>query len=307
MRNYSRYIGRIIVFGSLLALSACKTPTTVSRIAPYSVTTVSLEAGLSPQDQARVSKNCIFGLPKLDPGGHFGPTDLIAREGYVLIHSATDKIPLFVCEHVTADHLAGHLSRDDKFQPDPLLKPGRRAELKDYARTGYDRGHQAPAGDQTTDATLKAETFYLSNIAPQVPMFNRQIWKQLETLVRDWARERGEAFIITGAMFYDPKEESPVTATGIIQHKIIGADAVAVPTHFYKIVAARDAHGVLQTIAFVLENKSYPKPKKHNTYHFENYIQTIDWIQKRTGLNFMPELDPVEEKRLEKQPSPMWN
>src|SRR2546421_497537 len=119
--------------GVALLLGGCKTSTVVSRIAPFSASTVALEAGLSPQDQARVDKNCIFGLPKLDPAGNFGPTALIARDGYVLVHSSKDKIPIFVCEHVIADQLKGSLARDDKFLPDPLLAVGRRAELKDNA------------------------------------------------------------------------------------------------------------------------------------------------------------------------------
>ena len=291
----------------IVALTGCQTPTTVSRVAPYSVATVSAEAGLAPADQKRVDANCLFGLPKLSPKVTFGPTDLVARDGYVLLHSAADKIPLFVCEHVTAEQVSGTLARDDKFLPDPLLKRGRRAELKDYARSGYDRGHQAPAGDQTTDAQKKAETFYLSNMAPQLPKLNRQIWKELETEVRDWVKERGSAYIITGGMFYDPKEETPGTASGLIAHKVIGADAVAVPTHFYKIVVAKDAADTWQSIAFVLEHKAYPLPSKGDHYHFETFIRSVDWIQQRTGLDFMPELDALEAKRLEKTVPALWN
>jgi endonuclease G len=101
----------------------------------------------------------------------------------------------------------------------------------------YDRGHQAPAGDQTKDPKLKAETFYLSNMAPQIPMFNQRIWGQLEDLARTWATEYGEVWIVTGGMIYDPAEENPATADGWIKYSVIGPDGVAVPTHFYKIVA----------------------------------------------------------------------
>jgi endonuclease G len=204
--------------------------------------------------------------------------------------------------------VTGSLTReDDPFAPDPLLKPGRRAELKDYARTGYDRGHQSPAADETVDKRLKDETFFLSNMAPQKPALNRKIWKDLEGTVRDWAESRGEVYIITGGMFYDPKEETAATASGTVQFKVIGPDAVAVPTHFFKIVIAKDPKGVWQSIAFMLENKAYPTPPEGQHYHFENYIKSIAWIEQRAGLNFMPELDPVEEKRLERTASPMWN
>ena len=87
-----------------------------------------------------------------------GPTELVVRRGYVLEHSSADKTPLWVCEHVTADQLAGHLKRHDKFIPDPNLN-GPKSYPQDYKGSGYERGHQAPAGNQTVDSVLKDETF----------------------------------------------------------------------------------------------------------------------------------------------------
>jgi endonuclease G len=286
---------------STFLISGCATHT-VSMVAPFSAAKVKIEAGLTPQENEDVVKNCPFGEPKLEETVNVGPTDLIARDGYVLMHSAVEKIPLWVCEYVVKDQLTGSLTRDDKFQPDPLLKKGRRAELIDYKSSGYDRGHQAPAGDQTKDATRKLETFYLSNMAPQVSALNQQIWRELETHVRDWIIERGSGYVITGPMFYDPKEENADTATGVVKHKVIGPDEVAVPTHFYKIVVAKDSSGQWQSIAFVMENRKYTKP-----FDFSKYIEPIEWIQERTGINFMPELDTVEQKRLERNASPLWN
>jgi endonuclease G len=300
MKNcFKRLIAPLLV--SAFLISGCASHT-VSRIAPFSAAKTQIEAGLSPHETDNVIKNCPFGEPKLEITLNVGPTDLIARDGYVLLHSATDKIPLWVCEFVVKDQLTGNLNRDDKFQTDPLLKKGRRSELIDYKGSGYDRGHQAPAGDQTKDVTLKLETFFLSNMAPQAPALNQQIWRELETHVRDWLIERGSGYIITGPMFYDPKEENADTATGVVKHKVIGPDEVAVPTHFYKIVVAKDSSGKWQSIAFVMENRKYLKP-----YDFSKYIKSIEWIQERTGINFMPELDAVEQKRLERNTSPLWN
>ncbi len=290
-----------IITGVLFLSTGCVRQYTISRPAIYSAAQQRREAGLSPEETRRAQRNCPFGIPKADPQVT-GRTDFIYRDGYVLQHSATDKIPLWVCEFMDTNQLSGKVTRDDKFLPDPLLKPGARAELNDYARSGYDRGHQAPAGDQTVDPRLKAETFYLSNMAPQIPAMNRQIWRELESLVRNWIIERGSGYIITGGMFYDPREDNPATARGTVEHKVIGKDAVAVPTHFYKIAVAKDAQGKWQAIAFVMENKVFTSP-----FHFEQFIVPIDWIEQHTGIDFMPELEPREEKRLERQPSPIWN
>jgi|ERR1017187_2850154 DNA/RNA endonuclease G (NUC1) len=121
---------------SAFLISGCAS-NTVSRIAPFSAAKVKIEAGLTPQENEDVVKNCPFGEPKLEETSNVGPTDFIARDGYVLMHSAVDKIPLWVCEFVVKDQLTGSLNRDDKFQPDPLLKKGRRAELIDYKSSGY--------------------------------------------------------------------------------------------------------------------------------------------------------------------------
>jgi endonuclease G len=290
-----------IIFVAFLE-DGCVQQFAVSRPAIYSVAQQHRQAGLSPQDQHRVDRNCPFGMPRLNPTVNFGPTQLITRDGYVLQHSASDKIPLWVCEFLETRQLSGHLARGDQFQPDPLLPEGQRAELSDYRGTGYDRGHQAPAGDQTKDARLKAETFYLSNMAPQVPALNQQIWRELEDTVRKWMVERDSGYVITGPMFYDTAEEDPVRARGAITHRVIGKNAVAVPTHFYKIAVSTNSPGHWETIAFVMENRPYKRP-----YHFEDFIKSVDWVEQRTGIDFMPMLSAQEEKRLEREPSPIWN
>ena len=271
----------------------------LSRRAPYSVLT-ELHAE-SAQQKALIAKNCLFGKPQKDADWGFGPTDFVYREGYVLEHSATDKIPLWVCEGLTPEQLNGHAARNDAFAPDPLLKAGRRAELADYKGSGYDRGHMAPAGDQTVDAELKKETFFLSNMSPQTPAHNQQMWAALEEQVRQWALDNDSTFVITGGLFYDPKDDDPSTADGTIEYYIIGKDGVAVPTHFFKIVVAKHNGGEWRSIAFVQENRKYTRP-----FDFSKYVVSIDWIEEHCGLNFMPDLPAADESRLESTPSIMW-
>lgn len=107
--------------------------------------------------------------------------------------------------------------------------------------------------------------------------------------------------MITGPIFWDPQEDDPATADGIIEYYVVGPGQVAVPTHFFKIVIAKNDQGEWEAIAFLLENRGYPKP-----WDFSTYIESVDWIEERTGLNFMPDLDPVEEQRLERQRASMW-
>ena len=95
--------------------------------------------------------------------------------------------------------------------------------MKDYVRSGYDRGHQAPAGDFKHSEERMSDSFFLSNMAPQIGAgFNRDIWRFLEADIREAVDIRGQVFVVTGGIFYDPDEESEDTADGFIDYLTIG-------------------------------------------------------------------------------------
>jgi len=102
-------------------------------------------------------------------------------------------------------------------------------------------------------------------------------------------------------MFYDPAEETPQTADGFIEVFRIGANALPVPTHLFKIVVAQNASEQWEAIAFVQEHRRYDKP-----WDLSQTIQSIDWIEERVGFDFMPDLEAEQEQALEASPSPMW-
>ena len=290
-----------------LLLVGCSTTTEQVRIA-YFTRFQKAEAGHTPQEEAIIKRLCLFGEPKHAPGWPHGPTEEIIRDGYVLENSLADKIPLWVCEHLGNEDLGGPLKRPDPepFRSDPKLPAGSRAELKDYKHSGYDRGHQAPSGDETKNQSRQDATYFLSNMVPQVGQFNQHPWERLEEMVRGWAASRGEAYVITGPMFYDPKEDDPHTAAGHFIIKAIGKDHVAVPTHLYKIAVLRGKSGQWRSIAFVMKNQKYPKK-----VDYKDFVQSIRWIEDRTGINFMPELDQPENAALHQQlerdvPTEIW-
>jgi endonuclease G, mitochondrial len=198
--------------------------------------------------------------------------DFLCRKGHLLAHDATKKTPLWVIEHLTTEKAQGNLPRYDKFQPDPDLKEGERAELSDYRSSGYDRGHMAPAAGMKWDQQAMVECFYLSNMVPQVGKgMNRGIWKDLEEYIRTWAIDRGSVYIFTG----------PIYEGGA--HATIGKNKVAVPTHLYKIFY--DSHKA-EAIAFIMPNE------KLDTADMHKYIVTVRDIEKKTGLDFLSDLDP---------------
>lgn len=254
-------------------------------------------ADITPEQEAQVRDNCIFGRPQLKPGAA-ALSKLVCRDGYVLEHNSLDKIPLWVCERVTSDEAQGQMDRSDRFRPDPLLPKTERAELSDYRYSGYDRGHMAPAGNQNQDERLKDETFFLSNMSPQEGALNQKIWRELEQQVREWTIANGAAYVITGGFFYDPDEDDPVKADGIIPYNTIGDNGVAVPTHFYKILCTSDQEQP-KAIAFVMENRGYGQP-----WDLATFTKPIRWIEERAGIDFFPELEPATADSIEVSAGP---
>ena len=218
--------------------------------------------------------------------GHEGV--LLCRKGYLLSESLENKTPLWVIEHLTAEKAqANVVQRYNKFQADPDLEKGKRAELTDYKNSGYDRGHMAPSADMKWDQDAMIECFYLSNMAPQVGKdMNRGIWAQLEGNVRDWAISRGELFIFTGPIYRG------------MDKKTIGANEVAVPTHLYKIIFDQNKG---EAIAFIMPNEPL------NTSDMPKYITTIREVEEETGLDFLSNLDKQTQEDIEtKRPDELW-
>ena len=127
---------------------------------------------------------------------------------------------------VVANCLAVKEERTDKFLPDPDVR-GAKAYSNDYTKSGYDRGHMAPAADMKWSKQAMAESFYMSNICPQNPNLNRGDWNDLEEKSRQWAKKYGAVYIACGPVYDHGKP------------KRIGNNKVAVPDAFYKVKIGR--------------------------------------------------------------------
>lgn len=131
-------------------------------------------------------------------------------------------IPNWVSWELTADETDGHVSRSNKFSADPDIEGS--AETWDYSYSGYDRGHMVPAGDMRWDAEAMAQTFYMTNICPQVKTLNAGSWKNLEEKCRLWAQADSAVYIICGPVI----DGKPI--------EYIGDSRVYVPRKFFKVI-----------------------------------------------------------------------
>ena len=203
---------------------------------------------------------------------------IVEREGYALGYVEKWEQAAWVAYRLTKDEVMSRkASRADAFMPDPEVKTGS-ATLEDYQGSGYDRGHLAPAGDMHWSWKAMLESFYMSNMSPQDPSFNRGIWSRLEQAVRRFAHSEGSVFVVTGPIITGDEE------------KTIGANKVRVPEFYYKVVY--DETPPEKMIAFILPNKGSKKP-------LDSFVVSVDDVEEATGLDFFSALSEDMQKRLE--------
>jgi endonuclease G len=172
-----------------------------------------------------------------------------------------------------------NVRRTDRFEGDNAVSTGS-AVYGDYSRSGYTRGHLAPAGDMAFDETAMRESFLMSNVSPQAKVFNNGVWKELEMQVRNWAYDNEKVYVITGPLFQD--------SLGYIGKE----QKVLVPGAFYKVILDFDGEEK-KGIAFLIPHARSEKP-------LDTYMVTIDEIEQRTGIDFFRNMiNDKEEEALE--------
>jgi len=129
-------------------------------------------------------------------------TAMLCFEGYAVMHSGISRTPLWSAEHLTAQRIedAQQLKRVNSFHAEEQLPTADRAELVDYVRSGFDRGHMAPNGDMPT-SNAQYESFSLANMIPQHPKNNQILWEGIEETARNMAREDKDIYVVTGPIF----------------------------------------------------------------------------------------------------------
>ena len=168
----------------------------------------------------------------------------ICHMNYAVIHRCDVKAPVAVFEHLTVAAMTGPSKRKNDFRPDPQVTPNCSASLADYATVGktHDRGHMAPAGNNTQNDQIMSESFFLSNMVAQVANNNRGIWKQLETWERQWAANPGTDFYIISGGIYD-------------QGHLVTGNGLGIPTRLYKIIIEKNSKNVQ---AYLMPNAPLP-------------------------------------------------
>jgi endonuclease G len=201
--------------------------------------------------------------------------EIVEHSAMILSYNEEHEQANWVMHMVTKDILYGTTGRTNDFRPDPKVSTGT-ADSVDYWNSGYDRGHLAPSADFRWSRDALSESYYYSNMSPQVPEMNRGAWAKLENQVREWAVDNDEVIVFTGPVL---KPELPKVQQGSFR--------LSIPEAYYKIVVDLNDSIPHKAIAFLFPNKDV-------TYDIQRYVVTIDSVEKVTGINFFPSLPDAE-------------
>ncbi|XP_050320171.1 endonuclease G, mitochondrial-like [Bactrocera neohumeralis] len=238
---------------------------------------------------SRMSEIMKYGFPGLD--------DIRVYSDFVLSYDRRNRVAHWVYEHLRAPCVqsnGGGASRHEaNYQADMSVPSNFRADVTDYKNSGFDRGHLAAAGNHKCHQTHCNETFYLTNIAPQVGKgFNRDAWNNLEIYVRELTERYGSVYVCTGPL-YKPKRQMAgftevensrrTNGKWCVEYEVIGENTVAVPTHFFKVITVESKlpGGQPYMEAYIMPNA----PISTNT-NIRNFLADIREIEHIAGLQF---------------------
>lgn len=204
---------------------------------------------------------------------------VIERNAYSLSYDGLHKQARWVYEFLTAKNLQGKAERENcTFLKDSLIPNIVSSSVRDYRDSGFDRGHLCPAADACSSEEKMRETFYLTNISPQLSHFNRVYWLKLENHVRELTKQYKALHVFTGPL-YMPQEEKD--GKKYIKYQVIGPNEVAVPTHYFKVIFAEKEKNVIKKMAFIVPNKSIDE-----RVPLDKFKTTIDKVEKAAGFVF---------------------
>ena len=215
---------------------------------------------------------------------------VIRHTGFTLSYNLKTYCPDWVAWKLTRNHVKGNITRkNNDFQGDPDVALRHRVTPYEYKKSGYDRGHMCPAGDNKWSSKAMKECFYMTNMCPQVAVLNQRWWSNLENACRRWAEKEGAVYICCGPIF----DDAPAKTIGGRYNYSLRRNGIKVhvPTRFFKVILSLKK-GKEKAIGFIYNNDDSRQP-------MSDCCMSVDDVEKITGLDFFTSLEDTLETRLE--------
>ncbi|EPY51900.1 endodeoxyribonuclease Pnu1 [Schizosaccharomyces cryophilus OY26] len=230
-----------------------------------------------------------------------GPVaDQRIAHGYMSVFDRRTRNPYYTAETITEELLEQRKGnrKYSEFHVDSNIPEMFQAKLSDYRGSGYDRGHQTPAADCKFSQEAMNDTFLLSNMCPQVgDGFNRNYWAYLEEWCRSLTKKYESVSIMTGPLYLPQKNER---GQWEVRYRMIGNPPnVAVPTHFFKVIIAKEKGKDSMkpaVAAFVLPNKPIA-----DNFPLKNFLVPVEVVERSSGLEILQKVPKSNRQELCKQ------
>ena len=213
----------------------------------------------------------------------------LPHTAYISYFNTKHRIPNCVIYELTATQVAqcdapgAEKRKNYQFNADPMCSAS--PQWSDYKHSGYDRGHMAPANDMKWSKTSMEESFYMTNICPQLHALNDGCWRKLELAIHRWAKRDKRLIIAAGPVLKN------------VMHTIGPDRNISVPAAFYKVVYAPNQG---RAIGFIFNNEKI-------TGGYASHAVSVDYVERVTGIDFFCALDDALENKIEAHSSiDMW-
>lgn len=185
---------------------------------------------------------------------------------------------------------------DEPFADDPSLSSSLHIGYNGFSRE-YNRGHLCASADRLYNRDANMQTFYMSNMSPQLASFNQAYWITLENLVQKLGRDADFSdtlYVVKGGTIRDDQIQGYVARSNGKQ--------VAVPKYYY-MALLKVKNGVYSSIAFWMEHKEYGYTYEHQAplSEIRKTALTVNELEQKTGIDFFPNLPDAAEEMVENQ------
>lgn len=237
------------------------------------------------QDLPNLRRETRYGVPNAD--------QVLCNRHYVLGYSYYFRQAKWALEIIDSGKI--DVERANNFRPDYRVPEMFRADLADYQGSGFDRGHLVASANQNETDIQNSETFLLSNMSPQEPSFNRQIWKKLEAAIRrlDSQKRIFETYVICGPIF---NFDTDVSVIGALDDNGV---SLPIPHAYFKSVLTENDKGALHMWSFLIPNEASSKP-------LNDFLVPTSKVEKMSGLFLWESLVGTKINREKNKIRKMW-